>query len=74
MKKKSTLPPPIRMLKYALPYKRRILLTWCAVAGLTGFQLIGPILVRYAIDTRHRPAQRRPARQHAKTLDDRRRG
>src|SRR6185437_472465 len=51
MKKKSTLPPPIRMLKYALPYKRRILLTWCAVAGLTGFQLIGPILIRYAIDS-----------------------
>ncbi|HEX5480505.1 MAG TPA: ABC transporter ATP-binding protein [Dehalococcoidia bacterium] len=49
--KKSTLPPPIRMLKYALPYKRRILLTWLAVAGLTGFQLLGPWLVRYAIDS-----------------------
>ncbi len=51
MKKKSNLPPPIRMLKYALLYKRRILLTWLAVGGLTGFQLLGPYLVRYAIDS-----------------------
>ena len=49
--KTRSIPTPIRMLKYALPYKRRIALTWGAVAGLTAFQLLGPILVRYAIDT-----------------------
>jgi len=49
--KKRSIPTPIRLLKYALPYKRRIALTWLAVGGLTTFQLLGPILVRYAIDT-----------------------
>ena len=45
------LPIPLRLLKYALPYRRRVLLVWCAVAGLTTFQLLGPELVAYAIDT-----------------------
>jgi ABC-type multidrug transport system fused ATPase/permease subunit len=50
MKPKRKMPPPIRLLGYALSYKRRILITWMAVAGLTGFQLLGPYLVREAID------------------------
>src|SRR5437879_2486805 len=45
------LPIPLRLLRYALPYRKRILLVWCAVGGLTAFQLIGPKLVAYAIDT-----------------------
>ena len=42
---------PLRLLRYALPYKRRVFLVWGAVAGLTAFQLAGPWLVQYAIDT-----------------------
>jgi ATP-binding cassette subfamily B protein len=45
------LPIPLRLLTYALPYRKRILGVWCAVAGLTAFQLLGPQLVQYAIDT-----------------------
>ncbi|MHB8516342.1 MAG: ABC transporter ATP-binding protein [Dehalococcoidia bacterium] len=49
--KTRSIPIPIRLLRYALPYKRRILLTWLAVGGLTTFQLLGPQLVQYAIDS-----------------------
>ena len=44
-------PVPVRLLRYAWPYKRRLALATAALAGLTVFQLLGPILVRYAIDT-----------------------
>ncbi len=36
---------------YALPYKPRILVVFSSMLGLTAFQLLGPILVGYAIDT-----------------------
>ncbi|MBI2724546.1 MAG: ABC transporter ATP-binding protein [Chloroflexi bacterium] len=49
--KRSRLPVPLRLLKYAIPYRGRIALVWGAVAGLTAFQMIGPALVAYAIDT-----------------------
>ncbi len=49
--RKRRLPIALRLLGYALPYKRRILFVWGAVGGLTAFQLIGPKLVAYAIDT-----------------------
>jgi ATP-binding cassette subfamily B protein len=42
---------PLRLLRYAWPYKGRVVLVWGAVAGLTVFQLAGPQLVQYAIDT-----------------------
>ncbi len=45
------LPIPLRLLGYALPYKQRVAFVWVAIAGLTGFQLLGPELVGYAIDT-----------------------
>ncbi len=48
--KPSRLPVTLRLLKYALPYKRRLFGTWLAVGGLTTFQLLGPWLVAYAID------------------------
>src|SRR5581483_1831081 len=48
--KHSRLPIPLRLLRYALPYKRRIAFVWCAVAGLTFFQILGPQLGQYAID------------------------
>jgi ABC-type multidrug transport system fused ATPase/permease subunit len=48
---KRRVPIPLRLLTYALPYRQRIIFVWFAVAGLTGFQLVGPQLVRYAIDT-----------------------
>jgi ABC-type multidrug transport system fused ATPase/permease subunit len=44
-------PIPVRLLSYAWPYKRRVLLACVSLAGLTAFQLIGPWLVGYAIDT-----------------------
>jgi ABC-type multidrug transport system fused ATPase/permease subunit len=49
--KHGRIPIPIRLLSYAWPYKMRLLLALTALAGLTAFQLIGPALVRYAIDT-----------------------
>ncbi len=49
--KHRRVPVPIRLLSYARPYKLRVLLTCVALAGLTAFQLIGPKLVGYAIDT-----------------------
>ncbi len=45
------LPIPIRLLGYARPYKRRVTFIFLAMLGLTAFQLIGPWLVGYAIDT-----------------------
>jgi ATP-binding cassette subfamily B protein len=45
------LPVPIRLLSYARPYLRRVAFVSLAMAGLTAFQLVGPLLVRYAIDT-----------------------
>ncbi|HEY8173157.1 MAG TPA: ABC transporter ATP-binding protein [Dehalococcoidia bacterium] len=45
------MPVPFRLLRYALPYRRRVLFVWGAVAGLTFFQLLGPQIVQYAIDT-----------------------
>ncbi len=45
------IPIPIRLLAYAMPYKRRLSLAIGALCGLTIFQLVGPILVAYAIDT-----------------------
>ena len=45
------LPFAIRLLGYALPYRRRVFFVWGAVLGLIAFQLIGPWLVGYAIDT-----------------------
>jgi ATP-binding cassette subfamily B protein len=38
-------------MRYALPYKPRILLVFVSMLGLTVFQLLGPVLVGYAIDT-----------------------
>jgi ATP-binding cassette subfamily B protein len=49
--KRRQLPIPIRLLSYARPYKARLSLATGALLGLTAFQLIGPYLVRYAIDT-----------------------
>jgi ATP-binding cassette subfamily B protein len=49
--KHRRIPIPVRLLAYAWPYKRRLLLALTALAGLTTFQLVGPALVRYAIDT-----------------------
>jgi len=48
--KPRRVPIPIRLLSYAWPYKRRLALAVGALTGLTAFQLIGPALVRYAID------------------------
>jgi len=48
--KRRRLPVPLRLLGYALPYKRRVLLVWGAIAGLTTFQLLGPKLVAFAIN------------------------
>ncbi|MEX2246390.1 MAG: ABC transporter ATP-binding protein [Dehalococcoidia bacterium] len=49
--KPRRLPVQLRLLRYALSYKQRIALVWVAVAGLTGFQMLGPRLVAWAIDT-----------------------
>ncbi len=48
---KRRIPVPVRLLRYAFPYKRRLSLATAALLGLTAFQLIGPKLVGYAIDT-----------------------
>ena len=48
---RSRLPIPIRLLGYALPYKKRLALAVGALLGLTVFQLVGPLLVGYAINT-----------------------
>lgn len=48
---KSRMPVPIRLLKYALPYHKRIFGVWLSLGGLVTFQLLGPQLVSYAIDT-----------------------
>ncbi len=45
------LPVTIRLLSYAWSYKGRLALAGLALTGLTTFQLIGPQLVSYAIDT-----------------------
>jgi ATP-binding cassette subfamily B protein len=45
------LPVTIRLLSYAWSYKGRLALACLALTGLTAFQLIGPQLVSYAIDT-----------------------
>ncbi len=45
------LPIPLRLLGYALPYKRRVIFVCVAIAGLISFQLLGTELVAYAIDT-----------------------
>ncbi len=45
------MPIPIRLLSYAMPYRKRLALAISALAGLTTFQLVGPALVAYAIDT-----------------------
>jgi ATP-binding cassette subfamily B protein len=45
------IPVPIRLLSYAWNYKGRLALALCSLLGLTTFQLIGPWLVQYAIDT-----------------------
>ena len=49
--KHRRIPVPIRLLSYARPYKARVLVACLSLAGLTAFQLIGPKLVGYAIDT-----------------------
>ncbi len=51
MTPRSRLPIPIRLLSYALPYKKRLALAVGALMGLTVFQLVGPLLVGYAINT-----------------------
>ncbi len=48
---KSRMPIPIRLLKYALPYRGRVLAVALSLTGLVTFQLLGPQLVSYAIDT-----------------------
>jgi len=48
--KSRRMPIPIRLLSYALPYKKRLALAIGALTGLTAFQLVGPWLVRLAID------------------------
>jgi len=48
--KHRRIPIPVRMLSYAMPYKKRLALAFGALAGLTAFQLLGPALVAYAID------------------------
>ncbi|MBI5289332.1 MAG: ABC transporter ATP-binding protein [Chloroflexi bacterium] len=45
------LPVTIRLLSYAWNYKGRLALACLALVGLTTFQLVGPQLVSYAIDT-----------------------
>jgi ATP-binding cassette subfamily B protein len=45
------LPVPIRLLSYARPYAGRVALVAIAMAGLTAFQLVGPLLLQYAIDS-----------------------
>ncbi len=49
--KHRRVPVPIRLLSYARPYKWRVFVACVSLAGLTAFQLIGPKLVGYAIDT-----------------------
>ncbi|HYM16144.1 MAG TPA: ABC transporter ATP-binding protein [Dehalococcoidia bacterium] len=49
--KRRGIPIPVRLLSYARPYKARLALATAALLGLTTFQLLGPFLVRYAIDT-----------------------
>src|SRR5579859_6924768 len=49
--KHMRMPIPVRLLSYARPYKARLALATGALLGLTTFQLLGPYLVRYAIDT-----------------------
>ena len=44
------IPVPIRLLSYAWNYKGRLALAIFALLGLTTFQLVGPALVKYAID------------------------
>src|SRR5262245_61824295 len=51
MTPRTRLPIPIRLLSYALPYKKRLALAVGALIGLTVFQLVGPLLVGYAINT-----------------------
>jgi ATP-binding cassette subfamily B protein len=48
---KRRIPIPLRLLSYTRPYKARLALSATALTGLTTFQLLGPILVGYAIDT-----------------------
>jgi ATP-binding cassette subfamily B protein len=38
-------------MRYALPYKRHVFYVFGSMAGLAGFQILGPALVAYAIDT-----------------------
>src|SRR5205823_11988982 len=49
--KPRRVPIPLRLLSYAVPYKKRLALAITALTGLTAFQLLGPTLVAYAIDT-----------------------
>ncbi|MDP9236253.1 MAG: ABC transporter ATP-binding protein/permease [Chloroflexota bacterium] len=49
--KPRSMPIPLRVLSYAMPYKKRLALAIGALIGLTTFQLLGPSLVAYAIDT-----------------------
>ena len=49
--KHRRIPIPLRLLSYVWNYKGRLLLVLFSLSGLTAFQLIGPVLVSYAIDT-----------------------
>jgi|CXWL01.1.fsa_nt_gi ATP-binding cassette subfamily B protein len=48
--KHRRIPIPLRLLSYVWNYKGRLLLVLFSLSGLTAFQLIGPLLFKYAID------------------------
>lgn len=49
--RRSRVPIPVRLLSYLWPYKVRLCVALLALAGLTAFQLVGPAVLAYAIDT-----------------------
>jgi ATP-binding cassette subfamily B protein len=50
MRRRST-PVLLRLLSFAVPYWRTILLAWACVGGASTFVLLMPLLLRWAIDT-----------------------
>ena len=50
MRRRSA-PILVRLLSFALPYWRTIVLAWACVAGASGFVLLMPRVLRWAIDT-----------------------
>ena len=54
MPRRST-PVLIRLLSFAVPYWRTIILAWACVAGASGFVLLMPRMLRWAIDIGLKP-------------------